>query len=247
MNRKLILFVVFAFVFITILAIFQMVVNLGFDKITLPQFAPTLAYLLTIIIFKDLYKPIIINFNKIILVKAIIAIIFPLGLFTLTYYAGLLMGIDVKIQDNLFSILAVGLLGIIIGAATEEIGWRSFYQPTLEKKHSVFVSSLIVGLTWGLWHIGHYRNGLVFMLGFLVFTISVSIIMVYLLKNTKYNIIISTLFHVSINIGFTVLFTDGFGNIKLFLINSALWLMAALIITICGNKYYFHMADKIRS
>jgi len=239
MNRKLILFVVFAFVFITILAIFQMAINLGFDKITLPQFAPTLAYLLTILIFKDLYKPIIINFNKTILAKAIIAIIFPLGLFALTYFVGTLMGVDIKIKDNLFSIIAVSILGIIIGAAAEEIGWRSFYQPTLEKKHSVFVSSLIVGLTWGLWHIGHYRNGLIFMLGFLVFTISVSIIMVFLLKNTQYNIIISTLFHVSINIGFTVLFTDDFGNIKLFLINSALWLITAIIITICGRKYYF--------
>jgi len=239
MNRKLILFVVFAFVFITILAILQMTVKLGFDKITLPQFAPTLAYLLTILIFKDLYKPIIININKTILIKAIIAIIFPLVVFALTYYVGTLMGADVKISNNLFSILAVGILGIIIGAAAEEIGWRSFYQPTLEKKHTVFVSSLIVGLTWGLWHIGHYRNGLIFMLGFLVFTISVSITMVYLLKNTQYNIIISTLFHVSINIGFTVLFTEGFDNIKLFLINSVLWLITAIIITMCGRKYYF--------
>jgi len=240
MNRKLIIFVVFAFVFITILAILQMAVNLGFDKITLPQFAPTLAYLLTILIFKDLYKPIIINFNKVILLKAIIAIIIPLGLFALTYFVGLLMGADIKISDNLFSMLVVGLLGMIIGAAAEEIGWRSFYQPTLEKKHSVFISSLIVGLTWGLWHIGHYRNGLIFMLGFLVFTISVSIIMVYLLRNTKYNIIISTLFHVSINIGFTVLFTDGFSDIKLFLINSFIWLITAIIIIICGRKYYFY-------
>jgi len=244
MNWKLFLFVVFAFVFITILAVIQMAVNLGFDKITLPQFAPTLAYLLTILLFKDLYKPIIINFNKITLVKAFIAIIFPLGLFTLTYYIGILMGIDVKIKDNLFSMIIVSLLGIIIGAVAEEIGWRSFFQPSLEKKYSVFISSLIVGLIWGIWHIGHYRNGLIFMFGFLVFTISVSIIIVYLLRNTQYNIVISTLFHVSINIGFIVFFTDGFGNIKLFLINSVLWLIAAIIVTIYGKKYYFIKAKR---
>jgi len=238
MNWKLILFVVFAFVFIAALAVFQMAIHLGFDKITLPQFAPLLAYLLTVSLFKDLYKPVIINFNKTILAKAIIAIIFPLGLFTLTYYIGTLMGMDIKIQNNLFSIIVVGILGIIIGATAEEIGWRSFFQPTLEKKHSVFISSLIVGLVWGMWHIGHYRNGLIFMLGFLLFTISVSMIVVYLLKNTKYNIIISTLFHVSINIGFTILFTEGFGNTKLFLINSALWLISAIIVLICGRKYY---------
>jgi membrane protease YdiL (CAAX protease family) len=216
-----------------------MTANIGFDKITLPQFAPTLAYLLTILLFKDLYKPITITFNKIILVKAFIAIIFPLAIFTLMYCIGMLMGIGVKINDNLFQIIITGLLGMIIGAAAEEIGWRSFFQPTLEKKHSVFISSLIVGSIWGMWHIGHYINGLIFMLGFLVFTVSVSIIIVYLLRNTQYNIVISSLFHLSINIGFTIFFTDGFGNIKLFLINSFVWLIAAIIITICGRKYYF--------
>jgi len=206
MNWKLILFVVFAFVFIAMLAVIQIAINLGFDKITLPQFAPALAYLLTILLFKDLYKPITINLNKSILVKAFVAVIFPMGLFTLTYCIGTLMGIDVKIPNNLFSMIAVGLLGIIVGAAAEEIGWRSFFQPTLENKHSVFVSSLTVGLTWGIWHIGHYRNGLIFMLGFLIFTVSVSIIVMYLLRNTQYNLIISALFHVSINVGFTFFF-----------------------------------------
>jgi len=70
-------------------------------------------------------------------------------------------------------------------------------------------------------------------------------VMVFLLRNTKYNIILSTLFHVSINIGFTVLFTDGFGNIKLFLINSALWLVAVVIITKYGRKYYFKKVKDI--
>ncbi|GBU27803.1 hypothetical protein R84B8_01344 [Treponema sp. R8-4-B8] len=239
MNRKLVFFVVFVFVFVAVLAFVQIVTNLSFGIITLPQFAPTLAYLLTILLFKDLYKPIIINLNKIVLIKAFIAIIFPLVLFSLAYFIGKLLGIDVKISDNLFSILITSIIGIVIGGIAEEIGWRSFFQPTLEKKHSVFYSSLIVGSIWGVWHIGHFQNGPIFMLGFLVFTISVSIIMVYLLKNTKYNIIISSLFHISINIGFVIFFTDGFGNIKYFIINSIVWLITAIIITICGRKYYF--------
>ena len=239
MNRKLILFVVFNFVFIIILAVIQIVTKLGFDKITLPQFAQTLAYLLTILLFKDLYKPIIIKINKIILGKAFIAVIFPLVLFTLTCYIGKLFGISVKIQNNLFSILIISLFGIIIGAIAEEIGWRSFFQPTLEQKHSPFISSLIVGLIWGIWHIGHFRNGLIFMLEFLVFTVSVSLIIVYLSRNTQFNIILSSLFHVSINIGFTIFFYIGFENIKLFLVNSFVWFMTAVIITIIGRKYYF--------
>jgi len=144
----------------------------------------------------------------------------------------------VKIPDNVFPTLIVGLIGMIIGATTEEIGWRSFLQPTLEKKHSIFISSLIVGMVWGLWHIGHYMNGPIFMLVFLTFTISVSLVMMFILKNTKHNIIISAVFHFSINIGFGICFTEGFGNIKLFLINSSVWLMVALIVVLCNRKYY---------
>ncbi len=242
MNKKIVLFVVFVFILVAVLAFIQIATNLSFGIITLPQFAPTLAYLLTILLFKDLYKPIIITLNKIVLIKVFIAIIFPLALFSLAYFIGKLMGIGVKITDNLFSIIITGIIGIVIGGIAEEIGWRSFLQPTLEKKHSVFVSSLIVGLIWGIWHIGHFQNGPIFMFGFLIFTISVSIIMVYLLKNTGYNIIISSLFHTSINIGFVTFFTNGFGNIKYFIINSIIWLVTAIIITICGRKYYFTKA-----
>jgi len=239
MNRKLILFVVFAFVFVAILAMVQIAAKLSFGIIVLPQLAPLLAFILTVLIFKDLYRPITIQFNKIILLKAFIALILPLGLFTITYFIGKVMGNTVKIPDNVFSILNTGLIGMFIGAATEEIGWRSFLQPTLEQKYSVFISSLIVGIIWGVWHIGHFINGPIFMSAFLVFTVSVSMVMMFLLRNTKHNIIISALFHFSINIGFGIYFTEGFGNIELFLINNSIWLIAALIIILCCKKYYF--------
>jgi membrane protease YdiL (CAAX protease family) len=240
MNWKLVLFVVFAFIFVAILAIIQMATNLNFGIIVLPQFAPLLAFILTVLIFKDLYRPITVEFNKSVLFKAFVALILPLGLFTITYFIGLIMGNNTKIPENVFSTLIVGLIGMIIGATAEEIGWRSFFQPTLEKKYSVFISSLIVGIIWGVWHIGHFANGLIFMVGFLVFTISVSMVMMFLLKNTKHNIIISALFHFSINIGFGIYFTEGFENIKLFLINSSVWFITALIVVICCRKYYFN-------
>jgi membrane protease YdiL (CAAX protease family) len=239
MDRKLTLFVVFAFVFVMVLAMVQMAAKLSFGVITLPQFAPTMAYILTIILFKNLYRPITVKINKIVLVKSSIAVVFPLALFTIAYFIGKLMGMDVNIGSNLFAIITIGILGIIIGAVTEEIGWRSFLQPMLERKHSVFISSAIVGLIWGIWHIGHFMNGPIFMLGFLVFTISVSIIIAFLYKNTQYNIIISSLFHASINIGFTIFFTNGFENVRFFLVISFIWLITAAIITICGRQYFF--------
>jgi membrane protease YdiL (CAAX protease family) len=238
MNWKLIIFVVLIFVFTIILAVIQQMANIDFEKITLPQLGPVLAYLATILLFKNLFIPLKMNFNRIIIFKAFLVIIVPLILFALTYYIGSLLSINVQIGNNLPSIIPVMLLGIIIGGIGEEIGWRGFFQPSLELKYSKIFSSIIVGIIWGLWHIGHYKNGPLFMFGFLLFTISASIIIVYLLKNTQNNILLSSLFHISINIGFIIFFNNNLTNIKLIIINGIVWLLTAIIITIIEKRYF---------
>ena len=230
MNWKLILFVVFTFVFTIIMGAIQGIVNIDAKYIVLPQLAPAISYLVTTLLFKKLFRPVIINFNKTIFVKTLFAIVIPISLFIFTYFIGKLMGTEVKMKPDLSPIIFIMLPGIIIGGIGEEIGWRSFLQPSLENKIPVIISSVMVGCIWGLWHIGHYKNGIVFMLGFLLFAISASIIVVYLLKDTQNNLVISSLFHVSINIGFMVFFYNNLENTKLFLINGFVWFLTAIII-----------------
>ncbi|WP_461255108.1 lysostaphin resistance A-like protein [Treponema sp. R80B11-R83G3] len=243
MNRKLFLFVILAFVFNLILLFIHIKSNIRFEKVSinLPQFAPALAFFATILLFRDLFRPIVISFNRIVLVKTFLAIIIPIALFTLTYYIGILIGIDVKIQPNLFPTLITCLFGLIIGSIGEEIGWRSFLQPALELKYSRFTSSIIVGLIWGIWHIIHYKNGLLFMIGYVIFTISISIVFVYLLKGIQNNLITSTIFHTAINASAITFFYGNFTNIKLWLISWSIWLIAAIILTICERKYYMNI------
>jgi len=240
-KMKLFLFVVLAFIFNLILLLIQKRTNIRFEKISinLPQFAPALAFLVTISLFRDLFRPIIMNFNRIVFTKIFLAIIIPIALYTLTYYLGMLIGIDVKIQANLFPTLITCLFGLIIGSIGEEMGWRIFLQPLLEYKYSKFVSSLIVGLIWGIWHIIHYKNGLLFMTGYVLFTISISIVFVYLLKDTQNNLIIATIFHTAINASFMTFFYGNYANIKIWLISWIVWLVAAIIVMIYERKYYF--------
>ncbi|MGE7091852.1 CPBP family intramembrane glutamic endopeptidase [Lysinibacillus sp. NPDC048646] len=42
---------------------------------------------------------------------------------------------------------------MIIGGGLEEIGWRGFLQPTLQKRWSSFTSTIIVGVIWAIWHL----------------------------------------------------------------------------------------------
>lgn len=42
---------------------------------------------------------------------------------------------------------------MILGGGLEEVGWRGYLQPLLEKKFSFALTSLFIGVIWGLWHL----------------------------------------------------------------------------------------------
>ncbi|MCL2327378.1 MAG: CPBP family intramembrane metalloprotease [Bacteroidetes bacterium] len=229
------------FVFITLVltvafAIIQQKTGLSFEKISLPQLAPAVVVLILFFIFKNLPARINLNFDKVILTKSLLALAVPAFLFAIAFFIGKYLNLNVKITENLSTLLPVMITGMVIGAFAEEIGWRSFLQPILEKKNSVLVASILVGVIWGLWHVGHYKSGLLFMTGFLLFTISASIIIAYLLRGTEYNLIISAIFHLSINVCFLVFFHNSMADSKFMLVNGLVWLIPAIGIVVLTGK-----------
>jgi CAAX amino terminal protease family. len=58
---------------------------------------------------------------------------------------------------------------MIIGGGVEEIGWRGFFQPELEKKYPFPLATIMVSLIWYLWHLpiwllpssSHYGDSLI--------------------------------------------------------------------------------------
>jgi membrane protease YdiL (CAAX protease family) len=236
MIWKIILYVFITIVFSGLLAVFQQKINLNFEKIVLPQLAPTIGLIIMILAFNDLRFSINLDLNKFIVTKSLLALGIPFLLFIISFFVGKQFGLGVKLTDDLKNLIPLMFVGILIGSLGEEIGWRSFLQLTLEKKNTALLASIIVGTIWGLWHIGHYKNGALFMIGFLLFTISASIIIAWLLRDTKYNLIISVLFHVSINLGFLILFKNSLTDSKLMIINGIVWLIPAIGIVIATGK-----------
>jgi len=236
MIWKVLLFALITLIVTGLLAVLQQKINLDFEKIVLPQLAPAIGFLIIVLLYKDLRVPIGLDFNKAIAEKSLLALVLPFFLITISYFIGKLNGLEIQLTNDLTPLISIMLIGILIGSIGEEIGWRSFLQPNLEKSNSVLLASIIVGLIWGLWHIGHYKNGLLFMIGFLIFTVSASIILAWILRDTRYSIIISVLFHTSINIGFFVLFKNSLADSKLMIINGVVWLIPAIGIIIMTGK-----------
>jgi uncharacterized protein len=83
----------------------------------------------------------------------------------------------------------------------EEIGWRGYILPRLQKRHSAFIASLIVGLIWGLWHWPKFlaagNETLVWL--YMVDIMAKAILYTWIFNNTRGSLLIVTLFHAAGN------------------------------------------------
>lgn len=91
------------------------------------------------------------------------------------------------------------ILIILIGAFGEELGWRGYLLPLLSHKYNNLISSLIIGVLWGIWHAGDYGEGIGFLL-FVISTIEFSIMMTWLYSKSNKNWFTSFLFHSFFNL-----------------------------------------------
>jgi membrane protease YdiL (CAAX protease family) len=96
----------------------------------------------------------------------------------------------------------------------EEIGWRGFALPRLQRKYSAWLATLILGVLWVLWHIPSYlmlgsiHTGVSF--PFWAFAILLmSFVFTWLYNGTKGSVLHPWLFHLSMNwSGFLIPYTD---------------------------------------
>ena len=101
---------------------------------------------------------------------------------------------------------AIVILLISIG---EEFGWRGFALPRLQQRYSAFVSSLILGLIWGIWHYPAALIGTGVPLGmpfavFLIWVILGTILFTWVYNNTR-SMLIAILMHSAANEAFIFL------------------------------------------
>ena len=96
----------------------------------------------------------------------------------------------------------------IVGGGLEEIGWRGFLQPALEKKMPFWLAAPVVGMIWGAWHIPLWfipgmSQGEVNFISYLLFVILGSFILASLRQLTN-SVAACICFHAWINVIFLV-------------------------------------------
>lgn len=106
-------------------------------------------------------------------------------------------------QVDLSPYFFIGLMVNFFANICEEIGWRGFALPRLQKRHNAFIATLIVGTLWGLWHLPlFFLAGAMSEYPFLWFISIVADAFVYtwIYNSTKGSILLVALLHGSGNI-----------------------------------------------
>ncbi|MCL4250064.1 MAG: CPBP family intramembrane metalloprotease [Anaerolineae bacterium] len=138
----------------------------------------------------------------------------------------------------LFPVYFAGIF-VIVGLA-EEIGWRGFALPNLQHQHTALVSSVILGVLWGLWHLptwwipGTVQHDLslpVYVAG----TVGFTIILTWLFNSSEGALVLPVLMHTATNTisGFLPVPTPNGLPIQ----NIVTWGVALILIAVAGAAH----------
>ncbi len=172
------------------------------------------------------------------LIWYIIAVFGPVVLITVAQVVTKSLGLTVTIAVPPISPSPYIILSFAVNSLAntcEEIGWRGFALPHLQQRYNALISTFIVGVLWGLWHLP-----LLFLVGnsmselplFWFITIVADTFMyTWIYNSTKGSILIVALLHASGNI--VVAFITGVSPIAYALVNCV---VAIVIIAVLGKK-----------
>jgi len=100
---------------------------------------------------------------------------------------------------------------LVIAPVIEELAWHSYGTDALRRKYTLFTTSIVFALYWGIWHIplafieGYYHSNLVldgaiYSINFLVSMFPFVFLMNWLYYKTDRNILVAILMHLNANV-----------------------------------------------
>jgi membrane protease YdiL (CAAX protease family) len=121
----------------------------------------------------------------------------------------------------------------------EETGWRGFVLPRLQARFSALVSSLILGVLWGLWHLPKFwvagdTESFAFTM---LHNIAMAVPFTWVYNNTNGSLLIATLFHAAINTAYVFLPTapSATGDVTARMILTGIEFVAAFAVVVVAG------------
>jgi len=144
----------------------------------------------------------------------VIALLLPLLLTAVAHYFVNITGIDILPDNLLPEGLAIPVIVLIIpyfifillaGGGQEEFGWRGYAQEPLQQRFGILGGSILLGIAWGMWHLplwfmpgeGHAYYSF---FAFLLFTVSMSVIIGWLYNASGKKLVIPWIMHAISNV-----------------------------------------------
>lgn len=152
-------------------------------------------------------------------------------------------------------ILVIGFVYVLVtSVAGEEIGWRGFALPRLQRSYSALTASLLLGVVWFLWHLPlfymesdfhRYIPIELFALQIVGFTV----LYTWLFNNTRGSLLFPHLFHTATNFSFFVIpvlpMAPGDPTATLWIGICILWVVVIGVILVAGPKDLSRVSSRI--
>lgn len=124
----------------------------------------------------------------------------------------------------------------VFGPFPEEMGWRGYVLDRLQARWNALVSSLILGMTWALWHLPlffirdmpHYNQRVwsPWFWQFMVGVLAMAIFLTWIHNNTQRSTLAAILFHFMANVSYELTNVTERTN----LYSTLLWIVAAIVV-----------------
>ena len=136
------------------------------------------------------------------------------------------------------------------GPLQEEFGWRGYALERLQKRWNALVSSIIIGLAWGAWHVPlffmprqefYYQRPI---WGLILSTTLVAVLFTWLYNNTRGSILAAMLFHTMFNLSHYLFPTLGSDRATQYLF-LLLFLAVGVVLVIWGPERMVRERHKV--
>lgn len=211
-----------------------------------PQYAPTIGLVLVCVMSKDWSVWGKMNWNPFKKTKNLLwmfkALFLPVVVILISSLIMSSLGTQFVPWQDTTSGYVITIIAAILGCIFEEMGWRGYLLPKFTEKHTMFHSSIGVGLLWGVWHCKFAYGVLGFIL-FIVLIVCFSILMTWIYMKANGNLLCMILFHLGINIGSVMLLQNREG--ALFYVLATIICALICIPVVLKYKTEFFGKDKL--